>query len=289
VILNPKKFSSLENHLKNILTFLSLFFVSSIISVAQGSYVDQYASDAPFIKNTLYPAVTLLYTQDDMGTMDMRCTATAFEAVSNGYLFSTAAHCAVENSAESDEFGKIKNASFFITLDEAASTKTFLKANVIACGKQIKGNDFCIIYVKTANLFPVVPIGKDAAKLVGESVVNVSSPLGLGKQTFYGRITLPILDRSVVVDQMNWTHTVLMQLPGTNSGSSGSAIVCLEQHAICGFLVGTIAGSTVVAVPVSRFSNFLTTVKACKKDEFLENTNAEDVAFSFKCKDDKKK
>jgi hypothetical protein len=100
---------------------------------------------------------------------------------------------------------------------------------------------------------------------------------------FFGRITLPKLDRSVVVDDINWTHSVLLQLPGTNGGSSGSAIVCLDQHAVCAFLVGTLGGTTIVAIPVSRFKDFLNNVKTCqvKKYVTVETTSAPD--FSYNC------
>jgi len=272
-----------EQTLKNIFAFITILFVS-VFAVAQDK------TDTSFVEKTLFPAVTLLYTQSESGSMNMHCTATAFEKVEGGYIFATAAHCAVDNDIESNKYGEIVNTEYFITPDETASSKTFLKAEVIACGKQEKGDDFCLVYVKTDTIFPIVSIGVDSTNLGGESIVNVSSPLGLGKQTFYGRITSPKLDRSVVIDSINWTHTVLMQLPGTNSGSSGSAVICLQQHSVCGFLVGIIGTSTIVAVPVSKFTTFLANVKECRTKEYLSNENLEDSVFKFSCpKDDKDK
>lgn len=34
------------------------------------------------------------------------------------------------------------------------------------------------------------------------------------------------------------------------------SVVCLRQHAICGFLVGAIAGNTTIVIPISRFKAF---------------------------------
>ena len=238
-------------------------------------------SDSAFITDTYFPAVTLLYAQDDSGTMKMRCTATAFEKVDAGYLFVSAAHCATDKDDQKQE--AIEKAAFFVTPDENFGEKTFIRASVVACGNQNMGDDFCVFYVKTAQTFPIVSMGIDSASLAGEEVVNVASPEGLGKQVFYGRITMPKLDRSVIIDEINWSHTVLLQLPGTNGGSSGSAIVCLDQHAVCAFLVGTISGTTVVGLPVSRFKAFLNNVKTCKAKNYILDINAPEDSFSYHC------
>jgi len=66
------------------------------------------------------------------------------------------------------------------------------------------------------------------------------------------------------VSDINWQNAVLLQLPGTNGGSSGSAIVCVEQKAICSFLVGTISDTEIVAIPVSRLLKFRDNVRAGK-------------------------
>lgn len=241
-------------------------------------------SDDSFIESTYFPAVTLLYAQDEGGAMKMRCTATAFEKVENGYLFSTAAHCAVvEDDDESSMPDKVENTAFFITPDEAAEVKTFIRTTVVACGYQAKGDDFCVFFAKTSQDFPVVPIGEDSIGVAGEEVVNVASPEGLGKQVFYGRITSPRVDRAIAVNKINWTHTVLLQLPGTNGGSSGSSVVCLKQHAVCAFLVGNIGGTTIVAIPVSRFKTFVNDVKTCKEKKYIVDTNADDSEFSYHC------
>jgi hypothetical protein len=104
--------------------------------------------------------------------------------------------------------------------------------------------------VSTDAKIPVVSLGKDPSML--DRVVNVASPVGLGKQVFWGTVSSPTLDRPVVQDDINWTDAVLLQMWGVNGGSSGSSVVCLDQKAICGFIVGVAAGTNIVAIPVSR-------------------------------------
>jgi Trypsin-like peptidase domain len=211
-------------------------------------------SNADFVDKLLYPATVLLYAQDDSGDMNMLCTATAIEKTSTGYIFATAAHCASQDNTE--EHKAVPEKSFFYISSDETHAKTFIRANIEACGYQSRGDDFCLFSVTTDKNFPIVPIGVDAVSRGGEEVVNIAGPQGLGKEVFYGRVTMPKLDRPVVINSINWTNAMLLEIPGTNGGSSGSAIVCMSQRAICGFLVGIIGGTTDVAVPVSRFKTF---------------------------------
>ena len=262
------------------LTAIALVCLTSLFA-SRGCFADAPQADSTFVVSTYFPAVTLLYSQDDSGTMVMRCTATAFEKTSTGYLFVSAAHCATHKNPQSRE--EVERTDFFVTADEAKEAKTFLRAQVVACGYKDRSDDFCIFFVKTVQPFPVISLGNDSTNVAGEEVVNVASPEGLGKQVFYGRITMPKLDRSVIVDDINWSHTVLLQLPGTNGGSSGSSIVCLSQRAVCSFLVGTIGGTTVVGIPVSRFKTFLSDVKTCQNKNYILSMNPTDGDFSYHC------
>jgi len=212
-------------------------------------------SEADFISKTLYPATVLLFSQDAMGTMKMLCTATAISHDKGVYEFATASHCAANDDKETHR-AVVDKSLFFISSDKP-NVKDFLEAKVEGCGMQTKGDDFCIFKVTTDKQFPVVAIGTDTTDDT-EQVVNVASPLGLGKQTFFGRVSRAQVDRSIQDDDnnINWTNAMLLQLPGTNGGSSGSAIVCLSQRAICGFVVGTVGKTTMVAIPISRFKKF---------------------------------
>jgi hypothetical protein len=69
----------------------------------------------------------------------------------------------------------------------------------------------------------------------------------------HGQISNIFLDRPIIQGSINWKGSIVLQITGINGGSSGSAIVVEDQKAIVGFLVGSIGGSTIVAIPVSKF------------------------------------
>lgn len=223
--------------------------------------------DIEYVSSQLYPATTLLYSQTDDGNMKMRCTATAIEKTAKGYRFITAAHCACEDDVEAKTVSPEK-AFFYLTTDDTAK-KEFLKAEIVGCGYRHAGDDFAMFQVETDKVFPVIPLGDDPKTL--ESVVNVASPLGLGKQTFMGSISSATLERAVIVDDINWTHTVLMQLFGTDGGSSGSSVVCLEQKKICALVVGSINRTSIVAIPVSRLVKFKVKLAAGTYKQWVED------------------
>ena len=77
--------------------------------------------------------------------------------------------------------------------------------------------------------------------------------MGLGTQVFHGTIASVYLDRPIVEGTINWKGSMTIAIFGINGGSSGSAIVHEGQKAIVGILVGTIGGTTITAIPVSRF------------------------------------
>lgn len=218
-------------------------------------------SENEFVDKTFYPAVVLLYSQEFDGSMHMKCTATAIEHTGDAYVMVSAAHCASADNEEKKLAEPEKDARFFVTFDESGD-KTFIPAKILFCGYQHEGDDFCAFSVVSTRTIPTVALGKDPSKHVGEPVINVASPLGLGKQVFRGYISSPKLDRDVRENSINWSNAILMQLPGTNGGSSGSAIVCVEQRAICAFLVGSIEDTEIIALPVSRLLTLRTKIEA---------------------------
>lgn len=208
----------------------------------------QDKADIAYIHDILYPATTLLYAQDESGGMKMRCTATAIEKNATGYVFVTAAHCACEDNEEQKTVSPEK-VDFYIT-EDGVTDKEFLKASLTGCGYRHGGDDFALFQMNTTKVFPVVALGRDPQMI--EQVVNVASPLGLGRQVFFGSVSSPILNRPVINDDINWEGAVLLQMFGVNGGSSGSSVVCLDQKAICAFVVGAIGQTTMTAMPVSR-------------------------------------
>jgi hypothetical protein len=215
----------------------------------------QPPTTSEFVQRTLYPATVLLFSQNDDGGMRMRCTATAFEKTKDGYRFVTAAHCATQDGDQNKKKAKAEVAAFYISSD-VEGEKDYIPVAIDGCGSRSRGDDFCIFRAKTPKTFPVVQVGSDATDVSGEPVINIASPLGLGKQAFYGRVSKPHVDRKIIYEDINWSDSILLQLPGTDGGSSGSAIICERQRAICGFLVGAIDKTQIVAIPVSKFKKF---------------------------------
>jgi S1-C subfamily serine protease len=217
----------------------------------------QNKQDIEYVNKIFYPATALLYSEDAAGGMKMHCTATAIEKTKTGYVFVTAAHC----GAVDDETHKTvspEKTFFYLTADESAD-KEFMKAEPVGAGYRHRGDDFMLFEVKTDKEFPVVTLGNDPTVL--EPVVNVASPLGLGKQVFVGTVSKASLDRPIVEDDINWTNAVTLQLFGTDGGSSGSAVVCLDQKAICSFVVGSVDKTTMIAMPVSRLKAVIAGLK----------------------------
>ena len=215
------------------------------------------AESTPLVKNT-YKSVALLYAQTEDGGQRMHCTATAFEKVADGYLFATASHC-VANDDTQHERVNVDKAPLYITFDEQGEKK-FKRATLLAAGYQHRGDDFAILHVKTDEVWAITPLGDEAKEEAGAEIINIASPQGLGRQVFHGWITMLKIDRPIRQSDINWTNAMLLQVE-SGPGSSGSAIVSVNQGAIIGFLVGHYE-QNIFAVPVSQFKAFRTAVAA---------------------------
>ena len=218
-------------------------------------------TDDEWLSEVYYPATVLLYREDVSGNMKFTCTATAFEKVKDVYHFVTDAHCTSETSKD-EKTVKIDRVFFFVARDNDTEQKHYLKAKVIAAGMQQKGDDFSVLEVKTDEDIATVPLGVDPTSRVGEPIVNISGPLGLGKQVFRGNVSNPKVDRPIEQDDISWSNMIAIQSFGIDGGSSGSSIVCLKQRAICGFIEGTLDDTTVIASPVSKFKEWYAAEKA---------------------------
>lgn len=233
--------------MKTIVKMLAVMLLFAGLGLAQVPETEK-----TYVSKTLLPATGLLYSQSEEGEMQMRCTTTVIDQDAKTYTVATAAHCGCQDNTERNIVTPQKT-FFFISPDEPGN-KIYLKAQVLGCGYRTKGDDFFLLTIDKTVTFPVVPLGHDP-KLM-DSVINVGGPLGLGKQVFFGTVSSPILDRSVSFEDIQWTGTVLLQEFGVNGGSSGSSVICQDQHAICAFVVGSIAETTMVAMPVSRLVKF---------------------------------
>ena len=259
-------------------TLLS-FLLASFVVYSTTSLIASDAHDKNLVEKAKN-AVALLYSQDEAGGMRMHCTATSFESFSreekaetgkmhtvNGYHFVSAAHCVGSDESTvpgQEKSAKTTNKSFYITFDEVKQTKKFYLARVMWVGYQHRGEDFSVFEVVTDDKWPTIPIGDETKESEGASFINVASPLGLGKQVFYGTISSLYLDRPVVEGDINWKGTLVIQLSGVNGGSSGSALIADDQQAIVGFLVGTIGGNIIIAIPATRFTAVKKAVEAGK-------------------------
>jgi len=246
--------------LKKVLTLLALFLPLGL--VAQTS-----KADIEYVSNVFSPATVLLYAQDEHGSLKMRCTATVIDKTDTGYEAVTASHCGCEENEDTRTVTPEKT-SFYVTSDDDQD-KDFFKAKIVGCGYRHAGDDFLLVTFNTTKNFPVVALGTDPK--VMEVVVNVASPLGLGKQVFTGSVTSASLNRPVIDGDLNWEHVVTLQMFGTDGGSSGSAVVCLDQKAACAFIVGSANRSTITAMPVSRLINLRKAITTGKYKHWVEN------------------
>lgn len=221
----------------------------------------QAAETRPQFVQRVYNSVALLYKQTEDGGMKMACTATAYRKLEKdaGYRFVSASHC-VEGDTDVEQ----KAGKYFITFDMIGE-KTFIPAKLVMAGDRKVGDDFSIFEVKTAQSIEVVGLGDNTKLAVGDAVVNVASPLGLGKMYFQGYMSNLLIDRPPMdAGEVQWSGVMLVVIGG-GPGSSGSAIISEDQRAIIGFLVGTAGGGSNIGhicLPVSKFKTFEAAVDA---------------------------
>jgi len=230
--------------------------------------------DTEPLENDFMNATTLLYGQDESGSMKMLCTATAFEREGKVYHFAAAAHCVSEDDTDHERV-QMHQMSWFITFDDLKD-KNFVSAKVLGVGYQHRGDDFAVFEVVIEKrAVPIMPLAENPH--LGEVIVNIASPLGLGKQLFRGHVSMEHLNRPLIQDSINWKGAALLQM-SVGPGSSGSAVVSLRQKGIVAFLVGELSqqrGSpNIVAIPVEKFKKFWTDVKA-KKYKWYREEDAE--------------
>ena len=217
-------------------------------------------ASAQTLAQRAYESTAILYAQNVSGGMDMACTATAFEKVDGGYLFVSAAHC-VATSNVAKERVEVSQVPHYISFD-AVDNKVFFPAEIIMAGYGAKGDDFAILKVETDEDWSIMPLGDFTKVDFGEEVLNVAAPKGLGRQLFFGRVSLLSMDRPVLANGINWLHAALLQI-FAGPGSSGSSIVSIQQEAIIAFLVGSVGGNpSVVAIPAFKFEAFRAAVEA---------------------------
>lgn len=232
--------------------------------------------NAPLIEKT-YRSVVLLFQEDESGGMHMLCTATAYKQVPNKpdvdakfetYRMVSASHCVI-GKTEADQ----KANKYYVTTDSTGA-KNFLPARLIESGDESVGDDFSIFEVETKEPFTITPLGSSSELKINSPVINVASPMGLGKQFFIGyvsdlKVDRPPLDAGVV----KWDDALLIMI-GSGPGSSGSSIVSVDSGNIVAFLVGgTGAEIGAICVPVDKFKKFEALVDAGKYKKHKASDN----------------
>ena len=231
---------------------LLITFVCSVLLSAQPAAAKSFTQK-------VRDATAILYSQTPAGGMRMHCTATVFEAYERdgkkGYLLATAAHCvAVDDLITS----KVRNsgASFFISFDKGPN-QVFHPLHIEGAGFQSRGDDFAVLHAYTDEEWEVLELGDASILEPMDEVLNVSAPAGLGLQVMKGQITLVSLNRPVKTRGLDWEFAMLVNL-GSGPGSSGSAVVSIDQEKIVGFVVGCVGGNpTTVVLTVNRFALFV--------------------------------
>ena len=237
----------------------SLLLTTILFSPVKSRQIAAEELPTPTVAERAYAATAILYKQTASGGMDMACTATAFEKRLEGYLFVSASHCVAEDN-KMHQKAVVESSPFYVSFDQLQD-KTFHKAEVVMAGYQSRGDDFAILSVDTEAEWPTMPLGDASLVKMGEQVLNVAAPVGLGRQLFFGRVSLLDMDRPVTSREINWSNAMLLQVDG-GPGSSGSSVISLEQEAIVCFIVGSVRGNpSVVSIPVSRFMAFRDAVR----------------------------
>lgn len=199
--------------------------------------------------NRFYHATVLMYFPTMDGGEQMACTATAFQEVFDhgkhvGYLFLSASHCV--DGKDTVDLGR----------DEwpDGGAKVYYHALVVAQSDRTQGVDAAVLFVATNDHFETIPVGHNPTE-IGEPILNLSAPEGAPKQVFPGFISSLYLNRPLVLpdDGSNWEGFLLAQVYGEGPGSSGSMIVCENQQAACGTVVGHGPGMEVF-LPIDRFN-----------------------------------
>ena len=108
------------------MNLLTRIILAIVLSFSLATAIPVLANQAPqthqqFVQ-VVDNSVVLLYSQTESGSMEMRCTATAYKKIVDGYRFVSASHCV---SGETDAEQKAQK--YYITAD-ALGEKTFLSA-----------------------------------------------------------------------------------------------------------------------------------------------------------------
>lgn len=222
-------------------------------SFNKSSEVNDEQTVYSFINTQLVPATVLLYSGEEKS---FRCTASDILNVEDSYVFATAAHC-------------ISGSKVFYISPNVKDPRVYYPATLMAYGDLRKDQDFAIFIVRApAGTFTVVPLGHSPTQR-GEPIFAISAPAEVGLAYLRGYVEIPEIQRTIIMWSNgvadDWKGDVLVNMAGTQGGSSGSLVVCQDQMKVCGILVG-VNGASMIVQPIDKFNKWFQDVLEGKVD-----------------------
>lgn len=212
------------------------------------------------------------------------CTAWAVDRIGKSYHFSLAAHCLPDICTTSSN-----TPSFWVILEkDNGKVFKYYKSNVVAMGTTDDFQDLAIVRAELDEYIPILPLGYRAPNL-DEELRIVSAPIPrLGNQMFRAYISKEKSDKIWRSNsKYKWKGIIPIQAKelGVGFGSSGGAVVSLEQKAVVAVIVASMENPntrhvTILTLPVSRFKKFY---KEVKKGKHKWHKKPEDKSQKDQC------
>jgi hypothetical protein len=197
------------------------------------------------------------------------CTAHAFQKTDNGYLLLTAAHCVITEHKGLFAYDEpAADGMLSVAYGNPGDNRPLIPVTIKMIGNWREGWDIAVLNMDTKIVLPVIPLGDDTKLEMGDRLVSVSAPMGGQVKYWYeGYMSAnrnqidPSLGRTI----RSWRYSIFVEIPGY-SGSSGAAVISVDQQAIIGIFV---AECHTDAPQNERMSAVLVSVSAVK--EFMAN------------------
>lgn len=190
------------------------------------------------------------------------CSGTEIgKTLDGGGVFLTARHCVA--NPDTNKINEKIVVSF-----SANQSGPFYDATPIALSLS---DDLALLYLNDGADIPSVPIKDERWLTSGDTIFNVSFPIGTGKVLFHGEYLaprFPAVPTEIIEKYSQWTYAMPMNLT-IAPGSSGSGIFSQSQKALIGVAVGTSGqGSYNIAIPSDRVLAFMDDLKDNTVEKF---------------------
>lgn len=237
---------------------MRLIVLSSILVLAIAGLV--YGELRPY-ESTACNATGAIFVGKDR---EFNCSGTEIGSTKDGGgIFLTARHCVAD--ADTNELNENMSVSF-----SENQAGPFYDAEPVAISST---DDLALLYLRNGAGLPSVKVRDNRRLSAGDSIFNVSFPLGTGKQVFHGeymRGNFAVYTYDGLTEYAFWRYAMPMNLTIAH-GSSGSGIFSRREHALVGVAVGTFEeGSFNIAIPSNRVLYFLNDLKDNTVDKFVQ-------------------